>query len=496
MYVDEGTIDIKKGLWTNKVKIDWNCHYYYYYINNSITRIEEKDDYPEIGFKRYIHTPDWSDDYVYKINSIVYGDAVQTGFIGDLSIYNHLEVYYLACDENNTTPLLIKLCKVDSAGKEEKEGDYYKIKEENLWDKIPETACKKNSELLHEIVENLVSYPLTLSLSSTKDYYINGSLDGPAWLPKVTVVDESPYFSFKCFRKFRHLIQDHRMNIEYIKHGDKYQCLKGTNVFSKEHDIKVYYWVNDKKFENPLMIAFDYINYVPGNGDRWEPDLTARGEILDALDRANCRKNDAHLLDITKKSNYPCSSCNSKTIRVNKHHYSSGSSSYTEYTFSVDGGIIGRISEHGTDQFITAFNHDITEISAYYFNGTVALLKIVSSCKNRWYKQNSQTGNRWKRLTRNLPTEGYDYSILTVLENVRNEDLGAVEDLEMQSLDAYEYEEAEVCKHHTLHSKVIVAAAISVVVLLYAASKCYLLFENPLRDVAFRGVHVIKRLMR
>ncbi|AFZ79827.1 hypothetical protein BEWA_026760 [Theileria equi strain WA] len=179
------------------------------------------------------------------------------------------------------------------------------------------------------------------------------------------------------------------------------QNLNTFEGLEKHKSVSVYYWNSD--YKKPLLIQLgtgDNDYYTTKNGDNnWNKSQGINpGTLREELDKQNCNKNNAHIIDLKEKDqdgNYNCpSGCNSQKINVSYsgNSYKTAFYSGRGYNFSVTSFKHNSSLQHGLPSL-----KDVREIRVYWYNsGKNPLLYCYEqSRKQRYFRKNSGTSNTW-----------------------------------------------------------------------------------------------------
>ncbi|AFZ79442.1 hypothetical protein BEWA_022900 [Theileria equi strain WA] len=100
--------------------------------------------------------------------------------------------------------------------------------------------------------------------------------------------------------------------IEAIKYKEGSNLTGFGGQLNTHSSVSVYYWSQDIDHGKPLLIQLGdskdkYYKYS-GSGDNWTNDPGASNNLRDSLDKQNCDRNKAHVVDLLYRSstNYPC----------------------------------------------------------------------------------------------------------------------------------------------------------------------------------------------
>ncbi|EKX72610.1 hypothetical protein BEWA_044510 [Theileria equi strain WA] len=173
----------------------------------------------------------------------------------------------------------------------------------------------------------------------------------------------------------------------------------------------VFYWGQDYNYGNPLLIQLgeggSSVYYITDNGTSW----SKQGEISDSnlrkkLDERNCKRNGAHIVDISQKGNsgytpYTCPGCSdNQKIKVS---YDNGysPSDYSYYTPFTHGSISFSVTSLKYNDYWQAglpSLKDVKSITVYWYKTGSANPIIVTQFQqggNKWFRRNTRDGNTW-----------------------------------------------------------------------------------------------------
>ncbi|EKX72470.1 hypothetical protein BEWA_049370 [Theileria equi strain WA] len=198
------------------------------------------------------------------------------------------------------------------------------------------------------------------------------------------------------------LVHKPRVNsyIDAVKYNGN--SLQTTASLQSYGSVHVYYWAGDEDRESPLAIGLmtryvsTYYEIICKDQNILFNELSSSNELEDALDRQNCKRNNAHVLNIRQKDgiSYKCSACKNVEIRLK----CSKGSGYVEVTHTLSHNAkIGTIVE-GT-HYAKGFDSGIfTETSmAVYFSEVIeSETPLIISFRNeeKYYTCDKERG--WK----------------------------------------------------------------------------------------------------
>lgn len=202
------------------------------------------------------------------------------------------------------------------------------------------------------------------------------------------------------YRKFIHTPESG--NIQSITHNGK--PLSGITSLGDHKSVSVYYWSQDIDHGKPLLIQLgEGINeyYTTDNGNTWiNQSGIKKGNIRGSLNKQNCDRNKAHVVDLSYRSstNYQCPGCQTQEIQVS-YSGSSGDISYSTYTirgsrsFSVTSFKDNSIWQAGLPSL-----KDLKETKVIWKNnsGNKPLLSVTpQNNTKRYFRKSADDGNAW-----------------------------------------------------------------------------------------------------
>ncbi|EKX73004.1 hypothetical protein BEWA_015650 [Theileria equi strain WA] len=209
------------------------------------------------------------------------------------------------------------------------------------------------------------------------------------------------------YRKFTHTPKGGK--IGSINSGNQ-----GLNTFTglaTYNSVSVFYWSDDNTFRNPLLIQLGSENddyYTDPEGDNtWSKQSGVHnGTLRKTLDKENCKRNYAHVLDISKKNNtnYNCPSCDTGT-KINVSYSSVASIISSAYTipgarspFSVTSFKNDNNWQAGLPSLKDVKN--VKVIWSSYVGNNKPLLSVTPQTGNkRYFRRNAENGNAWIEVT-------------------------------------------------------------------------------------------------
>ncbi|EKX72442.1 hypothetical protein BEWA_049090 [Theileria equi strain WA] len=151
------------------------------------------------------------------------------------------------------------------------------------------------------------------------------------------------------YKKLTHTLQG--VGIKSIAHNGVPQTVFPDNISGWE-SVTVYYWSGDTNHNQPLLLELKPTtgshSYYALNTDRnkwstWKKDTDAAGTLRERLNKQNCKKNGAHIMDLSRRGSYQCPGCVCEWIAVSslpvplynykrfKHYISSANTSITRF---------------------------------------------------------------------------------------------------------------------------------------------------------------------
>ncbi|AFZ79283.1 hypothetical protein BEWA_021310 [Theileria equi strain WA] len=167
--------------------------------------------------------------------------------------------------------------------------------------------------------------------------------------------------------------------------------------------VSVYYWSGDNSFSNPLLIQLGIGNeYYTTNGrDSWDNDnQISTTNLKDKLNEQNCKKNKAHIVDLSKQGSgtpYECpSGCNRANIHVYKSDSSGDTITYGHTITSVSGFKDGNTWQLGLPSI-----KGVNLIKVYWkaSGETNPIFILYQTSRQRYFRRNAGGGNSWIEVT-------------------------------------------------------------------------------------------------
>ncbi|AFZ79945.1 hypothetical protein BEWA_027940 [Theileria equi strain WA] len=232
------------------------------------------------------------------------------------------------------------------------------------------------------------------------------------------------------YKKLEYKPEDHGTQIKGIKKGDTPQnVLPNPSGYSNVTEVAVYYWELDSSYSNPLLIQLvelgsddKYYTWQSGNNWHQQSDITA-DTLKENLDRQNCKRNGAHIVNISYKLRgttsygigYYCPVCNQ---RITVSYLDPPDHDHYHY-YSHTIGHPGSSSSISVSGFKDKDNYQVglppvkgaQFISVYWrqFTGKPLLIAYQQRPEG-WFKRNASDGNTWSEVSPNLIPDPRDTS--------------------------------------------------------------------------------------
>ncbi|AFZ80799.1 hypothetical protein BEWA_002060 [Theileria equi strain WA] len=225
-----------------------------------------------------------------------------------------------------------------------------------------------------------------------KGYYYESDGGGivnltSAWYPEL----EGTY------RKLTHTPKNGQ-KISTINKGGTPQ--EGFTDLSSYSSVSVYYWSGDNGFSKPLLIQLgtgDNECYTTTNGNNWGKDSgITSGNLREKLNKQNCGKNKAHVVDLSQKKNnhnYQCPGCQIQRINV----FYSSIASIISSTHSIGRSIsVTSFKNSDTWQRGLPSLKDVSTVMVYWNGyGNTPLIIAQQAGKQRFFRKNKDYVNSW-----------------------------------------------------------------------------------------------------
>ncbi|EKX72850.1 hypothetical protein BEWA_014090 [Theileria equi strain WA] len=164
--------------------------------------------------------------------------------------------------------------------------------------------------------------------------------------------------------------------------------------------ISIFYWELDSSYSNPLVIQLGEGNneYYKHDGSTWSKDIEATGNLREELNKQNCKKNNAHIVNLSqKKSGYNCPSCNTGT-KINVSY--SSIASIISSTYTIPGARSASISgfKHNNNwQAGLPPIKNLRKVIVYWSttSSNKPLLSATQSRPPKYFRRNSDNENAW-----------------------------------------------------------------------------------------------------
>ncbi|AFZ79759.1 hypothetical protein BEWA_026080 [Theileria equi strain WA] len=350
------------------------------------------------GYKRYTHTFG-----SYYLGGINYNGARQVGIPVSLNTYynKNVIVYYLGYDDGNLVPLLVKLTKSStnyeyytrinplSTSDQWTDQNFSVDQESKLTEKLPGIS----SQLTELVVLNLTK--------TSESYYANGEDKAPDANKDTQITVEGSEYE-KVYKEVIHTPRRSQIRLLSTKGANSKNIpFEDSNVYTTPYNsAHVYFWEGDSGHIKPLLLGLESSEshtYFKLTKDcsKWEINNSAISDLKGELDKQNCYKNKAHVIDISKNSgtsSYQCltTGCTVSITFVN-HPYTY----YSRTLHSVFDDSIRRFKNKEAEQ--TGINSPEGTNQVYVFlspsgsNGIPLLIHYSSS----WYQRTSLDLAEW-----------------------------------------------------------------------------------------------------
>ncbi|EKX72174.1 hypothetical protein BEWA_046380 [Theileria equi strain WA] len=358
------------------------------------------DKFP--GYRLYVHKIPQGQ---FWLGGIYHRDKQQTGFGYIHKYHTDVKTYYVDYDYGYLVPLLLGLKRFDH--------DYYErenyITGSGNWKKcniIDDNTRVKNK--LNDLSKNLKEFIVVKTDASGKTYYANGKTSSA---PKVNgeisiTVSSSVYDG--AYKLYKHVRKDNdTIRVLSAMHSDVNVPFDYPVYGTKCSEVLVYYWEGDSSHTNPLLLELkqtlntsqSYYRLSSGGTDKkWTPaGVINAGNLKDNLDKLNCEKNKAHVMDISKaeSTTYNCSGCGNTRITVVDSKITA--EDYIKTTHKIENGdMIGKLASNGYGQDGINYTKDRNTVTVFRYplSGEPILLYYSGT----WYKKAIKT-NQWKEIT-------------------------------------------------------------------------------------------------
>ncbi|EKX72822.1 hypothetical protein BEWA_013810 [Theileria equi strain WA] len=223
-----------------------------------------------------------------------------------------------------------------------------------------------------------------------KGYYYDSDGNG-----RVNLTDEWYPDPEGIYRKFTHTPED-GCTIGDIKKGGIPQT--GFPDLAVYSTISIFYWELDSSYSNPLVIQLGEGNneYYKHDGSTWSKDIEATGNLREELNKQNCKKNNAHIVNLSqKKSGYNCPSCNTGT-KINVSYSSIASIISSTYTIPGPASISG-FKHNNNWQLGLPPIKNLRKVIVYWSttSSNKPLLSATQSRPPKYFRRNSENVNSW-----------------------------------------------------------------------------------------------------
>ncbi|EKX74195.1 hypothetical protein BEWA_042330 [Theileria equi strain WA] len=334
-----------------------------------------------------------------KIKCIKQKDQILSDFNGE---YDSVSVCYWMKDSSYEHPLLIHVKCGNSHA-------YFANNGDNTWKKIKREDGKDTEQLkgklldkkLDEINCNVNSF-IYIDISRTYKYPYNSYCTST-----INVIEDNSMVE-DGFVAYEHLDNTRTsFGINRFWNGEDYVkfATPSLTVYSVSK-VVVWFWIRDIEKKNPLLICIKSGNtlfyYSHSTNELWSTIQIRVLHISRVLDLENCRRNNAHILDISDyTTNAECTVCQKELSRVLK---SKNSCNYTTYSYSPKYSDKNNISiaffvVFDTRQIGLPVVSGLRNLSVYYYPKVKGIPLLISfqSQGEEWYER-TNLKNVWRKV--------------------------------------------------------------------------------------------------
>ncbi|EKX74161.1 hypothetical protein BEWA_041990 [Theileria equi strain WA] len=240
----------------------------------------------------------------------------------------------------------------------------------------------------------------------------------------VTVEEYSGLKNFPGYIQVKHRAEA-RYKISEVKNEGK-----NTGIYCGHFGsdfVSIYYWTRDEDRKNPLLIEVDGKSeyYTPSKEyDKWDFQRhITLNEILKKLDKQNCSRNNAHIIDINRiDGNYNCPSCNKCLIELEKVSNSNYTmcDHHTKYWYDK----VGRIKEGSINFTGLETISEFRRACVYHYKNRIPLIYLQledGDYKGGWFTREMMYGSNWI-LANNAPLSAYEkQGVTSFLKEINKE---------------------------------------------------------------------------
>ncbi|AFZ79446.1 hypothetical protein BEWA_022940 [Theileria equi strain WA] len=227
------------------------------------------------------------------------------------------------------------------------------------------------------------------------------------------------------YRKFVHEPRDKRKIIGVRK--KRVQQYGFEQSLANCYTATVYFWTGDSSYANPLLVQLggESTYYSWKSDDSWGPDSDASGQFITRLDKQNCRRNKAHVANISKaeSNTYDCYACKDREQKIT--FSTSSEEADREYkkvvhriTSGESGHKIGRIDNSYPPQHGIKIKGTITSLNVFYYPKTDDRALIIHF-DGAWFTK-TKSADEWEKKRGSTPQGTDDFSGILELIKVTN----------------------------------------------------------------------------
>ncbi|EKX72473.1 hypothetical protein BEWA_049400 [Theileria equi strain WA] len=363
------------------------------YIDRCVNtiNIEKVDNKPTGGYKQYRHS---FNNHKVQIANIRHKNQNQDGFDEIKNkTYIEVSVFYFEFDIGNDLPLLVKLTKSNTTHEYYKKVDYFVTS--SSWK--TDLDVKEESQLSPKLTEisRGLNTVIVLRVNQVKNgtYYANGT-EKPPDANQTTQVQVIHSTYETVYKKYLHKLPYKKLRVIYTKTSNKNIPFESPVLRNEYNEASVYFWEGDDSRANPLLLELKPASNTPsyyilsgeGIGKKWTKDSNTPSTLKEKLDKQNCERNQAHTIDISKKSssssnNYDCPSCVSTPAMISITSSSIDQANVIKYSHKVIIGSIGKFVCKGKTQRGIDITANIKTATVYWYPEIGTLIPLEDKYK-------------------------------------------------------------------------------------------------------------------
>ncbi|AFZ80175.1 hypothetical protein BEWA_030280 [Theileria equi strain WA] len=241
---------------------------------------------------------------------------------------------------------------------------------------------------------------------------------------------QSGYYEYK-----HSMVGEGTFKVKSVVHGGNILDGIKSEIISS---ISGFYLGAEQKYDNLLIVKLtsgtEEKYYKNPHGSNWNIDnFIHQPNLLTHLDLQNCKRNNAHVPDISKagSTTYPCYACEDSgqtvTFSASSNEVDGKYKKVVHTISSAGSNKIGAIDNSNKRQFGIKITSSVTSLTAFHYppNNGRPLLIYLPGLSTSWYRRQDKNSNRWEEIENNAPESDNDGAkILKLLKKINGDKEG------------------------------------------------------------------------